>query len=281
MQTSVKEHDTVPVALLTSSGDGTSRGATAAGDAWERYKKLRDPAARDEIILKYAYLVNITVGRVVINLPPNMDREDLVSAGIIGLIKAVDQFDVNRQVKFETYGIALIRGAILEMLRDQDWVPRSVRDRVKAIDRAMAARETLLGRPPTDAEIAAELGIDVDVYHRLLGEVGRTGLVSLDDIVLGSDEGEGVTLREALPDDRNNTLRAVEIAERARRLAQAVDRLPPRERHVISLYYVDRLTFKEIGRVLGISESRAYQLHGQAVARLRKDLKVDEPLFRM
>lgn len=281
MQTSVKEHESVPVAVLTSNGNGTDRRSAPATDAWDRFKNQRDLAARDEIILRYAYLVNITVGRVVINLPPNMDREDLVSAGIIGLIKAVDQFDLNRQVKFETYGIALIRGAILEMLRDQDWVPRSVRDRVKAIDRAVAARETMLGRPATDSEIAAELGIDLDVYHRLLGEIGRTGLVSLDDIVLGADDGEGVTLREALPDERNNTLRTVVIAERARRLVQAVDRLPPRERHVIALYYVDRLTFKEIGRVLGISESRAYQLHGQAVARLRKDLKGDEPLFRM
>src|SRR5215212_4568049 len=119
-------------------------------DAWKRYKQSGDTKARDEIIDQYAYLVKITAGRVVSSLPPSLERDDLVSAGVVGLIKAVDQFDTNRQVKFETYAIALIRGAILEMLREEDWVPRSIRDRSKMLERTYVKLETDLGRPATE-----------------------------------------------------------------------------------------------------------------------------------
>jgi len=249
-------------------------------EIWERFRSSKDSSARDELITRYAYLVNITVGRVVVNLPPNLDREDLISAGIMGLIKAVDQFDLSRDVKFETYGIALIRGAVLEMLREQDWVPRSIRDRVKSVERAMASCELSLGRPATDHEIADALSLSLDQYHRLLSETGRTTVVSLDEILIGSDDGDGVHLGDALADASSDTCSSVEIKERHRRLAMATDKLPPREKTVIALYYKEGLTFKEIGHVLEISESRAYQLHTQAVTRLRKDLAQDLPLFR-
>ncbi|HEY3265313.1 MAG TPA: FliA/WhiG family RNA polymerase sigma factor [Armatimonadota bacterium] len=248
-------------------------------DIWVRFKAAKDSSARDEIISRYAYLVNITVGRIVANFPPNLDREDLISAGTMGLIKAVDQFDLGREVKFETYGIALIRGAVLEMLREQDWVPRSIRDRVKLIDRAMAALEVDLGRPATDFEIADALGVTLDHYHQMLSETGRTSLISLDEILVGGDDGDGVHLSDALADHNADTMRSVETEERYRRLIQAVDALPPRERMVVALYYRDGLTFKEIGRVLQVSESRAYQLHGQAVNRMRKNLVPDYALF--
>jgi RNA polymerase sigma factor FliA len=249
-------------------------------DVWIRFKSGRDITARDELITRYAYLVQITVGRVVVNLPPNLDREDLISAGTMGLIKAVDQFDLAREVKFETYGIALIRGAILEMLREQDWVPRSIRDRVKSVERAVVNRELELGRPPTDHEIAQHLDLSLDQYHHLLSETGRTTVVSLDELLIGSDDGDGVPLGDALADQTSNTSAAVEKTERHRRLAGAVVKLPPRERNVISLYYKEGLTFKEIGHVMEISESRAYQLHTQAVTRLKKDLITDVALFR-
>lgn len=249
-------------------------------DTWERFKRLRDMTARDELITRYAYLVNITVGRVVVNLPPQMDREDLVGAGMVGLIKAVDQFDLSRDVKFETYGIALIRGAVLEMLREQDWVPRSIRDRVKAVERAMAHCEQSLGRPATEYDIAECMKISLDQYHRLLSESGRTRLVSLDELLLGNDDSDGPHRSDALADTESDTSRSVELKERRRRLAEAIDRLPPVEKRVIALYYRDRLTFKEIGRVLERSESRAYQLHSQAVGRLRKDIAQDLPLFQ-
>src|SRR5947208_10063541 len=143
--------------------DGPGKRKTMSGvelaDAWRRYKDCGDAEARANIINKYAYLVKITAGRVVSNLPPSLDRDDLISAGAVGLVKAVDQFDAGRQVKFETYAIALIRGAILEMLREEDWVPRSVRERVKLLERTFQALDIRMRRPPTEHEVATELGM--------------------------------------------------------------------------------------------------------------------------
>ena len=248
-------------------------------DTWHRLKSNLDTSARDELIVRYARLVNITVGRVVANFPAYLDREDLVSAGSMGLIKAVDQFDIDRGVKFETYAIALIRGAILEMMRDQDWVPRSIRDHIKSVERALAACELELGRPPVDSEIAAKMGVSLDQYHRILSETGRTTVVSLDEILIGADDGDGVHLGDALADASLSTISCVERSERRRRLAAAIRKLPPREKTVICLYYKDGLTFREIGQVLVISESRAFQLHSQAVTRMRKDLTEHATLF--
>lgn len=248
-------------------------------DTWLRLKSATDLAARDELIVRYAHLVSITVGRVISNFPACLDREDLVSAGSMGLIKAVDQFDIYRGVKFETYAIALIRGAILEMMREQDWVPRSIRDRVKAIERALTQCELELGRPPTDVEIARQMDIPLDQYHRLLSETGRTTIISLDEILLGTEDGDGVHLGDALSDQSASTISCVERAERRSRLACAIRKLPPREKTVICLYYKDGLTFREIGQVLVISESRAFQLHSQAINRMRKDLAEHITLF--
>src|SRR5579862_8811202 len=137
-------------------------------DLWRRLKERKDQKARDQIINQYAYLVKITAGRVVTSLPPNLERDDLISAGIMGLIKAVDQFDIGRQVKFETYAIALIRGAILEMLREEDWVPRSVRERVKTLERTYTDLEVKLGRPATEDEMAEALDMEPEEFHKLL-----------------------------------------------------------------------------------------------------------------
>lgn len=249
--------------------------------AWERFKRYGDPQARNQIIERYAYLVKITAGRVVTSLPPTLDREDLVSAGIMGLIKAVDQFDPSRQVKFETYAIALIRGAILELLRSEDWVPRSVRDRVKHLERTYSALESRLGRPPTEEEITEALGITLEEYHQLLYDAGRTNLISLDDLILGTqDAGEKLHVADVLSDATADPIAEVEQREMHRLLAEAIDRLPDRERLVIALYYYEGLTFREIGRVLSVSESRVYQLHTQAVLRLRNHLQRDMGMFR-
>src|SRR2546427_11646913 len=152
---------------------------TELANAWQKYKGAGDAAARAAIINQYSYLVKITASRVCSSLPPSLERDDLVSAGVVGLIKAVDQFDTNRQVKFETYAIALIRGAILEMLREEDWVPRSVRERVKLLERTYQALDIKLRRPPTEAEVAEALGMQVDDLQKLLVEAGRNKLVSL------------------------------------------------------------------------------------------------------
>ncbi len=249
---------------------------------WRRFKVSRDKKTRDAIINHYAYLVKITSGRVVTSLPPNLEREDLVSAGIVGLIKAVDQFDPSRQVKFETYAIALVRGAILEMLREEDWVPRSIRDNVKSLERVFHRLEVKLGRPATEDEVAEDLGISADELQQTLVNTGRACILSLDDVLMGGSEGSGESLHlvDVLHDDTANTNLQVEKAERRRLLIIGIDRLPDRERLVISLYYHEGLTFKEIDTVLTVSESRVYQLHTQAVLRLRGYLQRDTALFQ-
>lgn len=247
--------------------------------AWHSFKIGGDMKSRDSLISHYAYLVKITAGRVVTSLPPNVERDDLISAGIIGLIKAIDQFDTKREVKFETYAIALIRGAILEMLREEDWVPRSVRERVKALERTYLDLEGRLGRPATEEEVAVAMGIEIDSFHALLADTGRASLLSLDDVVLSSDGNEKIHLADVVSDDSADTSGDVESGAVKQSLGEGIDRLPDRERLVIALYYYEGLTFKEIGKILEVSESRVYQLHTQAVLRLRGYLQRDLALF--
>lgn len=242
---------------------------------WREYKVYKNPHARDELINHYSYLVKITAGRLVTSIPGGMDRDDLVSSGVIGLIKSVDQFDPARDVKFETYAIALIRGAILEMLRDEDWVPRSIREKLKALDRAMTHLETKNGHEPTVRELAEYMIIPDEEVMELQVRLGRTSVYSLDDIIGGggSDGDEHVHFVEMIVDEDASTSGEVEGKELRRIMAAGVDKLPDRERLVIALYYFEGLTFKEIGRVLGVSESRVYQLHAQAMGRLRTFLR--------
>lgn len=240
---------------------------------WVDFKVYKSPQARAEIINHFSYLVKITSGRLVTSIPGGLDREDLIGAGVIGLIKSVDQFDPTRDVKFETYAIALIRGAILEMLRDEDWVPRSIREKLKALDRANMALETELGRPPSERELAERLSLSDQEVGELMVRMGRTNVYSLDDILSTGDADDHIHFVEMIVDETSNPAGETEGREIRRILAGGVDRLPERERLVIALYYFEGLTFKEIGRVLGVSESRVYQLHTQAMGRLRTFLR--------
>lgn len=246
---------------------------------WHRFKIVGDVRARDTLIQHYAYLVKITAGRVVTSLPPNVERDDLISAGIIGLIKSIDQFDTKREVKFETYAIALIRGAILEMLREEDWVPRSVRERVKALERTYVDLEGRLGRPATEEEVAEAMGMEIEAFHSLLADTGRASLLSLDDIVLSGESNEKIHLSDVVSHEGSDTVGDVELGAMKQCLGESMERLPDRERLVIALYYYEGLTFKEIGKILEVSESRVYQLHTQAVLRLRGYLQRDVALF--
>jgi RNA polymerase sigma factor for flagellar operon FliA len=238
---------------------------------WVQFKVYKDPESRVNLIDHYSYLVKITSGRLVTSFPGGVDRDDLISAGVIGLIKSVDQYDPSRDVKFETYAIALIRGAILEMLRDEDWVPRSIREKMKAVDRAQTRLEPKLGRAATAAEIAEEAGMAEQDVNDMLFRMGRTNVFSLDDIVggTGSDGDDSIRFVDMLVDADANIDGEMEGRELRRLLASGVDKLPERERLVVGLYYFEGLTFKEIGKVLGVSESRVYQLHTQAMGRLR------------
>src|SRR4051812_41374959 len=195
-------------------------------DIWYRFKHQGDLRARETLIDNYSYLVKITAGRVAGGVPPSLDREDLISAGVIGLIRAVDQFDSGREVKFETYAIALIRGAILELLRGEDWAPRSVRDRIKQLERAYASVESRLGRPGSDEEVAESLGIDVDHLHQTLSDVGQATVLSLDDLLFSSEPDGTLRLGDTLEDHHSDTPGAVEIRERKYALGKAIDRLP-------------------------------------------------------
>lgn len=236
---------------------------------WRKYFNDRNPDCRDELVKHYSYLVKITVGRIVGVVPQGLDKEDLISAGTMGLIRAVDQFDPGRMVKFETYAIALIRGAVLEMLRSEDWVPRSIREKLKALDRAYVVLQLKLNRPPTDEEIAEELSLSVAELHELQIFSARHSVLSLDEMIHGHDNDESGNFMDVLIDDNADPDAQTQERELRRLLAISVDRLPDRERLVIALYYFEGLTFREIGAVLGVSESRVYQLHAQAVGRIR------------
>jgi RNA polymerase sigma factor FliA len=250
-------------------------------EIWYRFKHQNDRRARDTLIDNYSYLVKITAGRIAGGVPPSLDREDLISAGVIGLIRAVDQFDASREVKFETYAIALIRGAILELLRGEDWAPRSVRDKIKSLERTYASVESRLGRPGTDEEVAGELGLKVDQLHKMLSEVAQASVLSLDEMLFSSEPDASLRVVDTVEDTSGtgNTTAAVEKRERRQALQVAVKRLPEREHLVLSLYYYEGLTFKEIGKILKVSESRVFQLHQQAMMRLRGYLAADRDLF--
>lgn len=251
-------------------------GEVSTVSLWQQFKKSDCHDSRNMLIQRYAHLVSITAGRLFGPMPSGVEREDLVGAGAIGLVKAVDQFDPERNIKFETYAITLIRGAILEMLRGDDWVPRLVRDQQKQLKQAYTKLEAQFGRPATEEEISEEMGLPPEKLDKLLSSIGRTNLLSLDDLRIGSEQQRLVDL---LPADDPSPLDSVAIRERQRALVAAVDRLPDRERTVVALYYHEGLTFKEIGGVLTVSESRAYQLHAQAVTRLRSYLQTEQDLF--
>jgi RNA polymerase sigma factor for flagellar operon FliA len=227
---------------------------------------------REEIIHKYLHLVKYVAGRISINLPSHVEIHDLVNEGILGLIDAINKYDDSRGVKFETYAITRINGAILDALRALDWVPRAVRQKAREMERIFAELEGKMGRAPDDVEVAAALGIALKDYHTLLLKVRSTSVLSLEEF-LPNERGHDVALVDTLKDGGPDPTLLLESTEMKGSLAKAVDSLPPQERTVISLYYFEGLTLKEIKSVLDVSESRVSQIHAQAVIRLRSKLK--------
>jgi len=232
-----------------------------------------DKATRDQLILKYAPLVKYTVGRITAKLPiPAADREDLVHVGIIGLISALEKFDPSRNVQFETYARFRIRGAVLDELRARDWVPRSVRNKDDRIEDAFSKLRKSLGRPPKDGEVAEFLGVAVEEYYKMLDESKFVTIVSAED--LPPDFLEHFSRQDVVEElDRGNPLQLLANSELRERLKEAIDDLPDKERLVLSLYYYEELTMKEIGKVLKLTESRVCQLHSQATLRLRGSVR--------
>ncbi|WP_324717740.1 RNA polymerase sigma factor WhiG [Carboxydochorda subterranea] len=242
---------------------------------WKEFKEHRSPHLREQLILEYAPLVKHVAGRLAVVLPPYVEFDDLVSYGIFGLVEAVERYDFERGVKFETYAAARIRGAIIDGLRAADWVPRSVRHKARELEKKLAQLESQLGRAASDEEIANALGISMQEYDRLMSELAGAQLVSLDEVWVADPEEESQLKLMETVSDAASPSPAEEAEERdlERMLAQAIDRLPERERLVIALYYKEGLTLKEIGRVLGVTESRVCQIHTKAIVRLRSHLQ--------
>lgn len=242
------------------------------GELWDEYRRSPDHSARDRLILHYSPLVKFVAGRVLSRMPDSVEGADLVSYGILGLIDAIEKFDPDRAVKFETYAVPRIRGAILDELRAIDWVPRSVRAKARAADQAYNKLEHRLHRSPTDDELAGELGITTGELDALLRQTTRAGILQLDEVLFGQHGATG-TLGDTLPDAGEGPVAAFEREETRRVLARAIAALPDRERTVLTLYYYEGLNLAEIGEVLGVTESRTCQIHTKAVHQLRHRLR--------
>jgi RNA polymerase sigma factor for flagellar operon FliA len=254
----------------------------AAGDIWEAFVQNRRPEMRNDLIAAYTPLVRFVVGRL--GIPPTslLDAEDLVSYGIIGLINAIDRFDPERGVRFEAFATPRIRGAVIDQIRQLNWLPRSAVSRVRQIEGVLAELEQRLGRPATETEAASAMGVTTDRYRQMLLEMSAT-VLSLD-APLGSlmHDDELTALSDLLEDEGVlEPSEQVAKAELASALVEAMGRLPEREQLLLSLYYKEELTMKEISKIIGVSESRVCQLHMQALMRLRGTLHLyhcDEPV---
>lgn len=237
---------------------------------WTEFKTTVSREARDRLIVHYSPLVKYVAGRVSVGLPQNIEHADLVSYGIFGLIDAIEKFDPERKIKFETYAIARIKGAIIDELRSIDWVPRSVRAKARNVEKAYATLEAKLLRTPTDAEVAAEMGISESDLQTVFNQISFVGLIALDEVLsVAGERGESTTLGDTIPDKAQGPVAAFEVEEMKQILASTINRLGEREKIVLTLYYYEGLTLAEIGEVLGVTESRVCQIHTKAVLQLR------------
>lgn len=242
---------------------------------WQEYKKSGSAQAREELIRKHLHLVKYVIGRILARYQLGKDAvsvEDLYSCGVLGLMEAVDGFDPSRMVKFVTYAIPRVRGAIIDELRALDWIPRSLRQRVNQLQAAYAELEQDLGRPVGDSELGARLGLQPEQLQTLLDQASRITLLSLDELVRLGDDSQ--VSRVAPAESGGDNVRAqIQRDEVITLLEAAIEQLPERERLVLVMYYVEELTLKEIGEVLSVTESRVCQLHSKAVLRLRARLR--------
>lgn len=245
----------------------------ALNDLWRRYFLTKKSELRDELIVQYLSLVKFVVGRVSSQLPGHVKLDDLYSSGVTGLIKAVEKFDPTKNNKFETYAILLIKGAIIDELRRLDWIPRSVHQKANQIAEATTKLQQKLGRDPTDAEVAAQLGITEESFGELLERVRPAILIPLNSDDFSQDD-ESMSISEKIADVKAET--SFEIAYRNEfnsLLERAISDLPEQERKVLILYYYEELMLKEIGKIIGVSESRVSQIHTKAIIKLRSKLK--------
>jgi len=247
-------------------------------ELWVSYKEEASPQAREKLIVHYAPLVKYVASRVATGLPANVEQADLVSYGIFGLIDALEKFDRSREIKFETYAIPRIRGAIIDELRSLDWVPRSVRFKAREVEKAYSELEARLKRAPSDAEIAEHLGVSLQELHDIVTQISFVTVTALEEVVsAGPDRGESMSLLDTLADlAATDPASGLEGNETRLMLSSAINSLSEREKIVITLYYFEGLTLAEIGDVLGVTESRVCQIHTKAVGQLRNNLRDQE-----
>jgi RNA polymerase sigma factor FliA len=246
---------------------------TPDDDIWTIWVLERSQAVKDELVLRYLPLVEQTAGRMRIGLPRSVQFDELVNAGMIGLISAVDNFQPERGFKFETYASNRVRGAILDSLRDYDWMPRSIRSKTRSLENALVKLEGQLGMMPTDEQVANELELSLDSYYAMLEEVKLSSILSLDKPIPGP-EGEMSNLSEMISDeDAEDVNETLDWNESKAFVKKMIEGLKQQERLVIALYYYEELTLREIGDVLGISESRVSQIHSKVMLTLRGKLR--------
>jgi RNA polymerase sigma factor for flagellar operon FliA len=253
---------------IYSAGLKSSGGMKSAG------VQQPDPTNRDEMILKYTPLIKYIAHRLAMRLPPHVSVEDLMSAGIIGLMDALTKFDPQKKVQFKTYAEFRIKGAMLDELRSLDWVSRSVRQKAAQLERAYQSLEKKKGRAVDDEEVAAEMGISLDSYYGLVNEVNGVFLLDFENLRHKIPKLPEEDLINLLMDDvEKQPLHLLGVGELKRVLAQAIEELTPKEKTVISLYYYEELTLKEIGEVLGFTESRICQIHAKAILKLKSKIR--------
>ncbi len=240
---------------------------------WKKYKRTKSQALREEIVKKYLYLVKYVAGRVAIGLPPNVEFNDLVSYGILGLFDAINKYDVSQGNKFETYAVSRIRGSIMDELRKLDWAPRLLRKKAREIEKKCKELEEKHGRIASDDELATALNISTDELNSIYSDLNSTTFLSLDEVWQNDDGNKPIsrlqTIEDSLITNQFNYVHQNEVKEI---LAQSIDELPEKEKLVIVLYYYENLTLREIGEILDVSESRVCQIHTKVVTRLRSHL---------
>lgn len=242
-------------------------------ELWASYKKQKDPLIRESFIKQYAPLVKYVAGKVAANMPASVEFDDLVGFGVFGLIDAIDKFDPDKNVKFKTYAVTRIRGAIFDELRSIDWVPRSVRQKTKEIEEAILQTEAKLGRPASDQEVAATLGLSEEEFSKTMLKISSTSVLSLNDIWYTADEAENMTIGDSIESPSSLSPDSIiEKGEIRRVVIEAIEELPENEKKVLVLYYYEELTLKEIGKVLDVTESRISQIHTKAILKLRAKL---------
>jgi len=242
-------------------------------ELWEDYVKTKDPKIREAFVIQYSPLVKYVAGKVAMTMPQSIEFDDLVGYGVFGLLDAIEKFDPSREIKFKTYAVTRIRGAIYDELRSIDWVPRSIRQKVKELEATYMHMENKLGRIATDDEIAQEMGISIQELNQLYIKISSTTLISTNDPWRQGDEQEKVSIMETL--ESPNSLNPDVIVEREevkKLVIKTIEELPEKEKKVLILYYYEDLTLKEIGEVLNVTESRVSQLHTKAILRLKSKL---------